>query len=82
MKWIDIRDEGVTPSGKTKRYTVVTKMAPPTVLGRVQWRPGWRCYVFEPSFLTVFEPDCLRDIADFIEDLTLERGKAKLKLGT
>lgn len=52
-------------------------------LGRIRWESSWRQYVFE----TVVEPEddygwwvyfsrgCLRDIADFIDQLMEERKK-------
>lgn len=54
---------------KTQRWEVRAKKDA-AILGRIQWRSGWRCYVFEPSFPTVFEEVCLREIADFIETET------------
>jgi hypothetical protein len=41
-------------------------------LGRICWKAQWRCYVFMPCYPTVFEQDCLRDIANFIEQATID----------
>jgi len=39
-------------------------------LGEVKWYSGWRRYVFEPDADAIFEQDCLRDIAGFLETAT------------
>lgn len=39
-------------------------------LGRIFWYSKWRCYIFEPNELTIFEKKCLRDIADLLDKLT------------
>lgn len=42
-------------------------------LGSVNWSSGWKMYVIEPEAGTEFSPDCLRDIAEFMENLNKER---------
>lgn len=37
------------------------------ILGYVKWFPNWRKYAFFPEEDTVYEQDCLKDIANFIE---------------
>jgi len=77
-KWI-IFVEG-EPKPKTKTWHVVTKEdgGKPgfeeggNELGEVRWYGPWRCYAFFPAGGTLFEKDCLRDIADFCE----QRSKA------
>lgn len=49
-----------------------------TPLGIVKWHPGWRRYAFFPAPGTLFEPTCLRDLADFCETQTQTR-KAERK---
>jgi len=41
-------------------------------IGIIKWRPSWRKYCFFPDNETVFEEDCLRDIANFIEDKSIQ----------
>lgn len=41
-------------------------------LGIVKWFGSWRRYAFFPKADTVFEKDCLRDIANFCESKTNE----------
>ena len=38
-----------------------------------EWHPGWRRFSFFPNANTLFEPDCLRDLADFCESETKKR---------
>lgn len=57
------------PTGKTQRWEVKTQKDD-KLLGRISWYGAWRGYTFSPAFPTIFEQDCLRDIANFIEDKT------------
>ena len=43
-------------------------------LGAIVWYGAWHKYVFLPTLYvaTVYEQDCLRDIADFVEARTKE----------
>ena len=41
-------------------------------LGEVKWRGKWRCYAYFPIDGTIYEKQCLRDIADFCEAKTTE----------
>lgn len=72
-KWIDFKGPWPTPSGKTKLWDVLAKDG--DRLGRVQWYAPWRKYVFLPNNHCVFEQDCLRDIATFVEKETLKHKK-------
>lgn len=42
-------------------------------LGEIKWRSGWRRYAFFPSKDTLYESQCLRDIADFLDKLMRSR---------
>lgn len=44
-----------------------------TKLGEIRWFGRWRKYTFQPAPDTVYEEDCLRDIADFCEKMTTAR---------
>jgi len=57
------------PAKKTRRWTVAGKDGQ-ELLGVVCWYGGWRCYAFYPHLDTVFEKQCLRDIAGFCEAQT------------
>jgi len=65
------------PNLKTKKYWVVNKHDD-IYLGAIDWYNQWRKYAFFPMIGTVYEEDCLQDIAQFIKNLTLLH-KEKLK---
>ena len=71
FKWITIDYFGVTASGKTKIWTV-RSTAGGSTLGEVRWFAPWRKYAFYVASGCLFEEDCLRDIADFVETVTRE----------
>lgn len=58
--------------GKTKRFEIISKSSG-DILGRISWYSNWRQYTFSPSYPTVWNKDCLKDIQDFIQQLMLER---------
>ena len=81
MKWISIQE---TPgTGKTKRFYVMTADRT-TDLGTIRFYPKWRKYAFYPNPDTLYEVDCLRDIAQFCADETaawrlgLKRGQVNV----
>jgi hypothetical protein len=55
--------------GKTKQFEVVAKDGEVS-LGGISFLGRWRCYCFFPLGGTIFERQCLRDIADFCEQET------------
>ena len=69
-RWVTFDFVGASPSGKTMRVMVHAKEDGET-LGIIQWRSGWRCYVFEPAN-AIFEWGRLRDIANELERMTKE----------
>lgn len=58
---------------KTKVWDVDSKSG--AYLGRIGWLGRWRRYVFAPSPNSLFEETCLKDIAGFIEDRSVEYRK-------
>ena len=54
------------PNPKTKCWRVVAKQNS-GVIGSVSWYGPWRKYCFFACPSTVFEENCLRDIANFCE---------------
>lgn len=75
-KWLEFK---IQPRGdrKTDIYEVWNKEEH-VLLGRIGWYGAWRCYAFYPcSGNLVFERTCLRDIADFLDQLMEERKKQK-----
>lgn len=70
MRWIGAKFIGTSPSGKTKRWRIETKFG--DTLGYVEWFARWRKYCFAPEENTVYEQDCLRDLATFCEQRTAD----------
>ena len=69
-KWIACQQ--VESANKTSLFNVFTKDRT-TFLGAVKWFSRWRCYAFFPAAETVFEQQCMRDLAVFLETLKAER---------
>jgi hypothetical protein len=88
VKWISAVE--LPKKGVTRWFEVRTKEdpAPGTewaepvgkLLGIVKWHPGWRRFAFFPLPQTLFEADCLRDLADFCANQTEQR-KAEREAG-
>lgn len=68
------------PKPKTKTFWVVNKYDD-FPLGSIGWFAKWRKYAFFPDVETVFEQDCLRDIAAFCEELTTEHRRKPMLAG-
>jgi hypothetical protein len=41
-------------------------------LGQIEWYSPWRQYIYSPTCPAVYSTGCLKDIVDFIEQLTKE----------
>jgi hypothetical protein len=54
---------------KTQQWFVVA-IQPGEAIAEIKWYPGWRRYCFFPFDGTLYEQDCLRDIANFCEEQT------------
>lgn len=76
-KWIEFRETLTPLSNKTKRWEVIS-LRDGAILGRISWWNAWRKYVFSPSYPTVWEEDCLHDVAEFIESHTKEYKTSKM----
>jgi hypothetical protein len=77
MSWINFLPCGATPSGKTQIWTVRATLQAGAILGMIRWHGAWRKYAFYPNKDTLFEEDCLRDIANFCEGQTKQHREAK-----
>lgn len=74
-KWIDIVPGAQLPGRKTKRWMVIAKHGRET-LGFIEWYSPWRQYCFFPKTGTLYERQCLRDIADFCDTETTAHFRA------
>ena len=72
LEFVDVPNH----SGKTRKVNVVSKKHGYS-LGLIQWFGRWRQYVFVPAPETVFNKDCLRDIAQYLQDMMDERSMEK-----
>lgn len=77
-KWIRFDATGpmASKSGKTLTWRIST-VDGTSPLGRIAWWGPWRRYAFFPFDATVFEADCLRDIAAFCEQETAAHRAAR-----
>lgn len=66
-KWLLFEWDSSALSQITKRWNIVSKDEN-CVLGVVKWFGRWRGYAFFPTAETVFETQCLNDIALFIQN--------------
>lgn len=70
-EYLEFTEEQLSPAGKTK-YVGVYARRSGARLGGIRWFGRWRQYVFVPERETVFNPTCLREIADRVDALTVE----------
>jgi hypothetical protein len=68
-KWIEFEEIDTDATRKTKIFEVITKEGR-LGLGIVKWHGAWRKYCFFPAEQTIYEWDCLRDIAEFCQSET------------
>jgi hypothetical protein len=76
-QWVYFAYLGKSDNGKTDNWEVRANERN-VFLGFVRWRSTWRRYCFYPAADTMFEEDCLSDIAAFLREQTIQY-KAKLK---
>ena len=67
---------GTSPSGKTEIWDIVSRSRNDT-LGEVRWLGGWRQYVFRPDEGTIWNEECLRDVAQFCRLATKARSELR-----
>lgn len=74
--WLTFKLQDRRDGRKTDIYEVWT-IAEDQRIGMVAWYTPWRKYCFAPTEGTVWDPYCLREIADFVEILTQKHKEAK-----
>lgn len=74
--WISFRLNDRAPKHKTDTWEVWS-LDEASHIGQVRWYAPWRKYGFFPSSYTVWEQDCLRFIAEFIEQETEKHRKGR-----
>ena len=82
MAYMDFVLQKQEEGRKTEKWKVISAMGSHE-LGIVSFHPAWRKYVFWPEKSTIFDPACLRELADFVEGQTaLWKTKRKPDGGT
>lgn len=61
------------PEGRKTVPWEVRARAGRELLGTIKWYPGWRAYAFFPLSATIWEQQCLREVAAFISVKTCEQ---------
>ena len=59
---------------KTQRWTV-RSVRSGTQLGTIKWHAPWRQYCYFDDINALYSRGCLRDIAEFLEEQMVARGK-------
>jgi len=65
----------ISDSGKTQRFAVRSRSHGDS-LAYIRWYSPWRQYTVNPVPGTVWNKDCLRDVAGFLDGLMRERRQA------
>lgn len=78
-KWIRFDKQPTPTNQKTEVWHVVSSADGvwPDVIGVVKWYPPWRRYAFFPEANTLYEHQCLRDLAEFCNNATVSRREAR-----
>lgn len=69
-EYVDFVLQAQEENRKTEKYKVLSVKGS-YELGIVSFHPARRKYVFWPEKNTIFDPACLRGIADFVEKQTM-----------
>lgn len=72
MTYIEFTE--IADTGKTKIWSV-DNTNDGSHIGQVKWHGPWRKYVLRPASNTIWSPDCLAEVAKFIEFRMKERHK-------
>lgn len=69
IKAVLVKDD---PAAKTQLWAIVNKDSG-AILGITQWYPPWRQYCYFPKLTIALSKGCLRDIENFLVELTKKR---------
>lgn len=79
MTYLEFRHVGHSSTGKTDVWRVVNTNDG-SDLGQVSWYGAWRKYVFFCDDASIWSPDCLRQVAQFVDD-QMDSRKQNRRLG-
>lgn len=74
--FINFKDKGRVSKKAVTHVYEVTSRTNGSLIGFVKWFANWRQYTFLPVNC-IMEKTCLRDIADFCDELTQARRKKR-----
>jgi len=69
--WIEFIES--RPRNRKTRLAEVRAKQHGILLGYVKWYSPWRQYAFYPEASTVWTPECMEAVADYIESLMTDR---------
>jgi len=75
-KYIRFEDCGVSETGKTRIWRIFN-FHHNQVVGWIKWYGGFRRYCFYTEEAAIYDNDCLRLVADFLEEQMKARKPAK-----
>ena len=70
-KYLEFRELGKSPSGKTKIISVVNNTTG-SALGQIRWFASWRKYTFHTNFGNIFDSACLLEVVAELDRLNQE----------
>lgn len=73
MSWLKFKDDGESKSGKTKVWSVTNTRG--QELGKIAWAGSFRKYAFAPLYQAVYDSGCLRELAEFCDQATVDHGQ-------
>jgi hypothetical protein len=76
MSFLKFEDRGTSPSGLTRRWAVLNSLTG-IILGWIDWKSVWRKYTFSPMPQTIFDANCLEEIATFLRNEMTKRQETK-----
>jgi hypothetical protein len=65
-------------AGKKTKIVKVYSLNGSECLGEISWFPGWRRYTFSPALDTVYDPDCLVELAEKVRAMTENHKNKKI----
>lgn len=71
-KFIEIKDATFGTSKKTQTFTIFSKSSR-AQLGKIEYYSAWRQYVFSPDSGSVWSPDCLLFIIEYLNTLNTKK---------
>jgi hypothetical protein len=76
-KWVVYSWAGSSPSGKTQKWAAFAAVDGTTRLGEIRWFPAWRQYCFYPEYSTVWNDECLHEVARYLARVNREHKESK-----